>query len=124
MLAEARLVLMSEGRIPQHELDDQEDLTAGLEEAIDLLRSWAFSEHSDSVRRQELRRREYSNACRTLEKIYQQAYLRGLYIRLNIPEESEEIRTKRLGRNAYDLIEISTGESLKPGESFLLKRKT
>ncbi|MBI2592354.1 hypothetical protein HYW36_02645 [Candidatus Saccharibacteria bacterium] len=117
-----------EARSGSHDIvfDEQEltGITKLLEEASSTLISWATSEQSDSVRRQQLRRQAYSEACKILERIYHQTHKYGLYVRLNIPEEPEGIRTRRLDRNAYGLIEISTGEKLEPGESLLLKHKS
>ena len=99
------------------------ELAADLDEVTFLLRGWAISESSDSVHRQQLRKREYSQACQILEGVYYRSSKAGLFIRLSIPKDSEEIRTKQMDRNAYDLVEVRQLGAIKPGESLLLKDK-
>ncbi len=92
-----------------------------LEEAAFLLKAWASSEQSDSVRRQELRKREYAQACRLLKQVFADTYRSGKVIRLTISEDSQPVRTQTMRRNSYDFYERGRGGDLEPGQPIILK---
>src|SRR3989344_5784673 len=97
------------------------DVASQLDEASYLLNSWATSEQSDSVRHQELRKREYAQACGLLKEVYADVFKTGKQLRLTMPAEGEVVRARSLSRNAYDLYEVGYGGDLEPGQSMILK---
>lgn len=87
-----------------------------------LLRTWAASEKSDSVRRQEQRGLEYSQACDLLDRIVTDIARRNQELLVTLSSESQPVRLKSLNKGAYDFISVDDhNRSLQPSESFALK---
>src|SRR5581483_2011900 len=105
--------MMSE--IPLHAVENsEEDLAAKkefnqkqLQEAAFLLQAWYQSRDSDSVERQELRKREYSQVCEMLRDVAGKAHWLEQQITVTLAQDSEPIETRQMDQNAYNLVSFA-----------------
>ena len=110
------------GNVAPVEVDPElERLQAQLQEADFLLRAWYTSRDSDSVRRQQLREREYSQATGLLTGLHLAVQRHGHVLTLVVPEGSEPVRTHALVKGAYDFVGETPGKKIEPGSSLALE---
>lgn len=96
----------------------------GIGEVTFLLKAWHESSDSDSVRRQELRKREYDQACQKLSLVVGASKKVGLEINITLPDNCEPLTTLSISKGAYDFKQVHPSGKLAPGEALHLNSET